>query len=164
MKKLKKVLDYLKEKDLILTTAESCTAGQIIHLLANYAGSGECLDAGYVVYSESAKKRLLGVKQKTIDTFTLTSEEVAREMVEGALHNSEANVVIATTGIAGPDSINGIPPGTICFGWGFDLGKKLVIYSETKRFKGTKTQILNLAAKYALVKIPFYHTQLREED
>lgn len=99
MNKIKAVLSYLKENHLILTTAESCTAGQIIHLLAKIPGSGECLDAGFVVYSENAKKRILNVKQNTIDDYTLTSEEVAREMAQGALKHSLANVVVATTGL-----------------------------------------------------------------
>ncbi|KTD11296.1 CinA family protein [Legionella jamestowniensis] len=160
MKKISNILAFLKEQDLILTTAESCTAGRIIHLLAKISGSGECLDAGYVVYSVEAKKRLLGVKQQTIDRFTLTSEEVAKEMVEGALKDSVANVVVATTGIAGPESIDGIPKGTICFGWGFKQSKHLVVYTETKHFKGNRTQVLAKAAQYALTRIPALHKQL----
>ncbi len=63
---IKDVLHYLKKHNLILTTAESCTAGRIIHLLAKIPGSGACLDTGYVVYSVAAKKRLLNVKQETM--------------------------------------------------------------------------------------------------
>ncbi|ASQ45594.1 CinA family protein [Legionella clemsonensis] len=160
MKKVSDILAFLKAQELILTTAESCTAGRIIHLLAKISGSGECLDAGYVVYSVEAKKRLLGVKQQTIDCFTLTSEEVAREMVEGALKDSTANVVVATTGVAGPESIDGIPKGTVCFGWGFKQSKKLIVYTETKHFNGTRTQVLTKAARYALSRIPVLHKKL----
>ncbi|KTD17679.1 CinA family protein [Legionella jordanis] len=151
------LLNYLKDNNLVLTTAESCTAGQIIHLLAQCEGSGQCLDAGYVVYSENAKKRLLGVRQETIEQYTLTSEEIAREMVMGALKDSLANVVVSTTGIAGSEPMDGIPPGTICFGWGFKLKNEVAIYSETKRFQGARADILSEAAKYALAQIPHYH-------
>jgi nicotinamide-nucleotide amidase len=164
MKAIKEVLNYLKNEHLILTTAESCTAGRVIHLLAKYAGSGQCLEAGYVVYSKQAKKRLLNVKQQTIDKFTLTSEEVAREMVVGALRDSSANAVVATTGIAGSEPMDGIPAGTICFGWGFQFSGKMFIYSETQHFEGKKVQVLTDAAKYALVKIPSYHQLAKEQQ
>lgn len=151
------ILSYLEQKKLILTTAESCTAGQIIHLLAKIPGSGACLDTGYVVYSIPAKKRVLGVKQETITKYNVTSEEVAREMVQGALNNTPAQVAVATTGIAGPESKDGIPKGTICFAWGFIINEDKILYSETKLFHGTRAQIVNQAAKYALSNIPKLH-------
>lgn len=112
-------IDYLKQHRLLLTTAESCTAGKIITLLSQVEGSGACIECGYVVYSEEAKQRLLGVSAYTIKTFNLTSCEVAREMAQGALRDSPAQVAVATTGLLGPDSIDGIPPGTVCFAWAF---------------------------------------------
>lgn len=157
-------MTYLKKHKLTLTTAEPCTAGRIIHLLAKISGSGACLDAGFVVYSETAKKRLLGVKQATIDKHTLTSEEVAREMAKGALKDNVANVVISTTGIAGPEPIDGIPSGTICFAWGFNIDHKKTLYSETKHFDGTRIRILTKAAKYALLQIPKYHRYVSSLD
>lgn len=93
------VVAYLKQHSLYLTTAESCTAGRIISLLAQVPGCGEVVESGYVVYSPEAKQRLLGVSADTIRWFNLTSNEVAREMALGALRNSPANAVIATTGI-----------------------------------------------------------------
>jgi nicotinamide-nucleotide amidase len=160
MNEIKQVFAYLKEKKLILTTAESCTAGKIIHLLATIPGSGKCLEAGFVVYSASAKKRILKVKQSTIDKYTLTSEEVAREMVNGAFNGGAANVVAATTGIAGPGPHDGIPQGTICFGWGFNISQQFIIFSETKKFDGTRSTILTKAATYALIQIPKIHQTL----
>lgn len=104
-------LGYLKNNKLVLSTAESCTAGCLVALLAAIPGTGEVLESGYVVYSPSAKKRLLGVSAETIERYGLTSEAVAREMALGALRDSDANVVIATTGVAGPAPESGIPPG-----------------------------------------------------
>lgn len=150
MKTVKKVVDFLKEHKLVLVTAESCTAGQILALLGRIEGCGECLEAGFVVYSEQAKKRLLGVKQKTIDAYTLTSEEVACEMALGALKGSQANAVIATTGITGSEPMDGIPPGTVCFAWGVKQKGKLKLVSEKKHFQGTRSEIQVKAAKYAL--------------
>lgn len=160
MEEIKKVLKYLKAHNLMLTTAESCTAGRITHLLAKFSGSGACLDAGFVVYSEEAKKRLLNVQQATIDAYTLSSEEVAAEMVRGALRVSPATVVVSTTGVAGPHAMDGVPKGTVCFGWGFNLSNEIVIYTDTQHFEGTRSQILTQAAKYGLMKIPQLHQTL----
>lgn len=57
-------LDYLRHNALLLTTAESCTAGFMVALLAEIPGTGEVLESGYVVYSPSAKQRLLGSAHK----------------------------------------------------------------------------------------------------
>jgi PncC family amidohydrolase len=119
-------VDYLRGRLLILTTAESCTAGKIVTLLSEVEGSGELIESGYVVYSPQAKQRLLHVSPLTIETFNLTSVEVAREMALGALRGSSANVAVATTGILGPDDVDGIPPGTVCFAWAFQSEARCV--------------------------------------
>lgn len=157
MNKPKTILEYLKKNNLILSTAESCTAGKIINLLAKIPNSGESLDVGYIVYSLESKKRLLHVKQKTIDKFTLTSEEVAFEMCLGTLKKSNCNVAVATTGIAGSKSMDGIPPGTVCFAWGFNTKENLKVYTQTRHFIGTRNKILKQASEYSLIKIPYFH-------
>lgn len=151
---------YLDEHKLCLTTAESCTAGAIITMLSGVDGCGAVIESGYVVYSEPAKKRLLGVKQSTIDRYTLTSEEVAREMAEGALHDSTANVVVATTGIAGHEAIDGIPPGTICYAWGYQHNSEIWMLSETRRFSGNRQSVCERAAEYAIEQLPARHRRL----
>lgn len=155
-------IDYLQANKLCLATAESCTAGTIIALLADIPGSGSLMDCGYVVYSEAAKKRLLDVKRETIERFTLTSEEVAREMAIGALRDSDANAAIATTGIVGSEPMDGIPPGTICFAWAFDLPnaqrkKQLSVFSETRRYQGERPELRNIAARHALERFAHFH-------
>ncbi len=76
-------VNYLREHSLLLTTAESCTAGKVVTLLSELEGSGELIESGYVVCSPEAKQRLLRVRAHTIETFNLTSCEVAREMAAG---------------------------------------------------------------------------------
>ncbi|KTD24673.1 CinA family protein [Legionella maceachernii] len=156
---LKELISYLKTHQLKLSTAESCTAGYIINSLSKISNSGEVLDAGFVVYSEEAKVKVLGVRQKTIKQFNLTSEEVAKEMAHGAAKLSNANIVIATTGIAGSKPIDGIPPGTICFAWLFKKKSEAILFSETVVFSGKRSQKQNSAASYALGKIPVYYNQ-----
>lgn len=104
------------------------------------------------------------MKQETITQYNVTSEEVAREMAEGALKNSAAQIAVATTGIAGPKPKDGIPNGTICFAWAFSLNENKILYSETKLFQGTRAQIVTKAAKYALSNIPKLHQSLINKD
>jgi nicotinamide-nucleotide amidase len=150
-------ITYLRRQGLKLATAESCTAGMVISLLAAVEGSGSLMDCGYVVYSPEAKKRLLGVRQSTIDTFNLTSEEVAREMALGALQDSTANVAIANTGVAGPDAMDGIPPGTVCLAWAFHYAKRNFVFSRTLHLDGDRRQVRRAAAEYAIRHIEHFH-------
>ncbi|WP_426140900.1 CinA family protein [Pseudomonas sp. DWP3-1-2] len=150
-------VSYLRQYSLILTTAESCTAGKIVMLLSEIEGSGQLIESGYVVYSPQAKQRLLRVNPETIKTFNLTSCEVAREMALGALHDSTANVAVATTGILGPDDVDGIPAGTVCFAWAFQSEQGQSLFSRKHRFAGARTEVQQLAAEYALELLPSYH-------
>jgi PncC family amidohydrolase len=148
---------YLKEHDLLMATAESCTAGRIVALLAQVPGSGSLVECGYVVYSPEAKQRLLGVKAETIEQFNLTSIEVAREMALGALHDSPATVAVATTGLCGNEDVDGIPAGTVCFAWGFVHDGRAILFTRRKRFFGDRQAMQQDAALYALQSLPDFH-------
>jgi PncC family amidohydrolase len=154
------LIAYLKQQRLRLATAESCTAGMVISLLADVEGSGALMDCGYVVYSPEAKKRLLGVLQETMDTYNLTSEEVAREMALGALRDSTANVAIANTGVAGPDAMDGIPPGTVCLAWAFHYAKQNVVFSRTLHFEGDRQVVRRAAAEYSILHVEHFHGEM----
>ncbi|BBP65163.1 hypothetical protein PHLH5_27040 [Pseudomonas sp. Cab53] len=153
----RRMVDYLREHDLRLTTAESCTAGLIVTILAEIPGSGSLIESGYVVYSPEAKQRLLGVSPRTIDTFNLTSCEVAEEMALGALHDADANVAVATTGILGPDDMDGIPAGTVCFAWAFEVHGRRALFSRRERFFGSRNQVQLCAAEHALLQLRHFH-------
>lgn len=150
------VVDYLKENELLLTTAESCTAGRMVALLSEIPGSGEVLESGYVVYSPTAKQRLLGVSAQTIEQFGLTSIPVAHEMAVGALKDSPATVAVATTGVAGPEPQGEIKPGTLCFAWAF-AGDPIAVFSRTLHFNGDRETVLHQAALYGLVHVQDFH-------
>ncbi len=98
----KDTLDMLRDGGLLLVTAESCTGGLIAGLLTSIAGSSQMIDRGFVTYSDEAKSEMLGVPMTLIKQHGAVSEQVAREMAEGALRNSRANVSVSVTGIAGP--------------------------------------------------------------
>lgn len=101
-KLVQQTADVLKQHGLKLTTAESCTGGGLSYWMTSISGSSEWFDRGFVTYSDLSKTQLLGVKAETIASCGAVSEETAREMAEGALTNSAADISIAITGIAGP--------------------------------------------------------------
>jgi len=98
----KDTLDVLRDSGLKLAMAESCTGGLVAALLTSIAGSSTVVERGFVTYSNEAKVEMLGVPMALIEQHGAVSEQVAREMAEGALRKSRANVAVSVTGIAGP--------------------------------------------------------------
>lgn len=109
------ILALAASKGVMIATAESCTAGLIAGALTDLAGSSTVFDRGFATYSNEAKKDMLGVSQDTLDAHGAVSEEVAKEMAEGALSRSNAQLAIAVTGIAGPGGSEHKPEGRVCF-------------------------------------------------
>lgn len=151
---------YMTQHGLLLTTAESCTAGQIASDLADVPGAGHLLDCAFVVYSAAAKCACLGVRKETIERNGLTSEAVARAMALGALRRSRANLAVANTGVA-DDGGEHTPPGTQCYAWAFagPAGGTPKLFSETRRFDGGRHQVRQASAAHALARIPHYHAR-----
>lgn len=96
------VLDILKSKDLMIATAESCTGGLIAGVLTEIAGSSAVVDRGFVTYSNESKTEMLGVPAELIVELGAVSKDVSIAMAEGALKNSNADIAVSVTGIAGP--------------------------------------------------------------
>lgn len=165
MSTAKDVVSFLTSVSLKLVTAESCTGGLIAATLAAVPGSGGCLDVGFVTYSPTGKAGFLGVRQATMDRYGLTSEQVAREMAEGALEaqGCTADVAVSNTGVAdsGGDG-EAPPPGTQCFAWAWrQEAGPCVTFTETVRFAGSRNEIREAAAEYALLRIRHYFELLR---
>ncbi|MBC2835492.1 CinA family protein [Paragemmobacter straminiformis] len=110
------LLQAARQKGLRIATAESCTGGMISAALTDIAGSSDVFDRGFVTYSNAAKSDMLGVSQTTLGAFGAVSEETAREMAEGALARSAAQLAVSVTGIAGPGGSDFKPEGRVCFG------------------------------------------------
>ena len=107
-------VEKLKVQHKTLVTAESCTGGWIAKRITDIAGASEVFECGIVCYSNRIKTELLGVREETLAEFGAVSEQTAREMALGALDVSKADVAVAVTGIAGPDSDNtGKPVGLV---------------------------------------------------
>lgn len=99
-----------------IATAESCTGGMVAVALTDVAGSSDVFERGFVTYSNAAKVDLLGVRPETLAAHGAVSEAVAREMADGAILRSRADLAVSITGIAGPGGSEFKPEGRVCFG------------------------------------------------
>jgi nicotinamide-nucleotide amidase len=114
-----RVLELLRDKNLQLTTAESCTGGLIASMLTRVPGSSESFHAGFVTYANDIKESVLGVQATTLEQHGAVSEAVVREMALGAMQRSGANLAIAVSGVAGPGGGSADKPvGTVWLAWG----------------------------------------------
>jgi nicotinamide-nucleotide amidase len=96
------VLAACRARDLKIATAESCTGGLVAGALTDIAGSSDVVDRGFVSYSNAAKQQMLGVPAETLRDHGAVSRQTAEAMARGALGKSNADLVVAITGIAGP--------------------------------------------------------------
>jgi nicotinamide-nucleotide amidase len=104
----------LKEKGASLATAESCTGGYIAHLITSIPGSSAFFKGSVVCYSNEVKEQIVGVQPETLRKFGAVSEQTVTEMAVGVQTRLNADYVIATSGIAGPDGgTDEKPVGTI---------------------------------------------------
>jgi nicotinamide-nucleotide amidase len=132
-----------------LVTAESCTAGALVSLLAAAPGAGPVLQGGYVVYSKAHKTAALHVSSELIAQHSAVSAEVASAMAQGALDNSVADLSIAVTGVLGPETDeDGNPVGLVYFATAGPLG---VTHIEKANFHGqSRDEILARVLDQAL--------------
>jgi nicotinamide-nucleotide amidase len=129
----------LKERGLILATAESCTGGWIAQAITSVSGSSEWFDRGFVTYSNAAKEEMLGVQAATLRAWGAVSEQTAREMAAGALAHSRAQIAVAVTGVAGPTGGTPEKPvGMVCLAW---AGRGKQPESLTWHFQGDRESV-----------------------
>ena len=96
--------------------AESCTGGMVAAALTDVPGSSAVLDRGFVTYSNEAKFEMLGVPHDIVETFGAVSIACVWAMATGAIRNSNADVAVAVSGVAGPDGGSQLKPvGTVVF-------------------------------------------------
>ncbi len=131
-----------------LVTAESCTGGGLAAAITAIAGSSQWFERGFITYSNIAKIEMLGVMEKNLENFGAISKQTARQMAEGALQRSQAQVAIATTGIAGPGGGSDLKPvGMVCFAWAFSGNETK---TTTQYFEGDRQAIRQQAIIFAL--------------
>lgn len=142
----KKVVELIKEKNLTISTAESCTGGMLASKLIDVSGVSENFYEGIVSYSSEAKMKRLGVSKETLEKYGAVSEETAREMLMG-LHT---DIGLATTGIAGPNGgTEEKPVGLVYMG----IKIKNKIYIEKKIFKGDRNKVRERTVSHTLFKL-----------
>ena len=145
------VAESLIAQKLSLVTAESCTGGWIAKCCTDLAGSSEWFDRGIVSYSNAAKQSMLAVPMDLINTFGAVSSEVAAAMAIGALNNSEANVALAVTGIAGPEGGSADKPvGSVWFGWAWYSQGDVLHKTKFEQFSGEREAVRRHTIKRAL--------------
>jgi nicotinamide-nucleotide amidase len=142
-----KVGKLLEAKGLLLATAESCTGGGVSQAITEIPGSTGWFERGFVTYSNASKTDMLDVPAALIAQFGSVSVEVSGAMAEGAVTNSNADVAVSTTGIAGPTgAVPGKPVGTVCFAW----SKGGTTYSERLVFQGDRRAVREQTVAHAL--------------
>ena len=147
---VKQFAKKLLAKKLTITTAESCTGGWIAQALTAEPGSSEWFDSGFITYSNESKKRFLNVPADLL-SFSgpgAVSKEVVISMAQGAKDSSGSNVVIAVSGIAGPDGGETEKPvGTIWIAWQWESK----IQSKRFIFSGDRYEVRRSAVEASLL-------------
>ena len=131
--------------------AESCTGGLVAGAITEIAGSSRVLESSFVTYSNEAKQALLGVPEDIIETFGAVSVACAWAMAEGALRNSDADIAVAISGIAGPDGGTAKKPvGLVVFARAL-RGEEGTVDAEEKYFEANgRAAVRAQAVKVAL--------------
>ena len=131
------LLQKARENEIMIATAESCTGGLLAGLLTEIPGSSDVFDRGFVTYTLSAKTQILGVPKAMLKIEGSVSESTARAMAEGAIANSNAQIAVAITGVAGPSGGSAEKPvGLVHFAAcrvGFEMTTRRMEYGDIGR-------------------------------
>jgi nicotinamide-nucleotide amidase len=144
----------LKSKNKTVSTAESCTGGEIAHLITSVAGSSSYYQGSVIAYSNTVKTQLLGVRKETIDSYGAVSEQTVTEMAEGARKLFGTDFALATSGIAGPDGgTEEKPVGTLWIAVASEKG----VVTEKRSFGNDR--IINIR-RFSLVSLNLLRKQI----
>jgi nicotinamide-nucleotide amidase len=133
------LIKRLRELGKRLSVAESCTGGNIAHLITSISGASDVFEGGAVTYSKELKASVLGVNPATIEMHGVVSEATALEMVSGAKNRFQTDYAIAVTGVAGPgDDEEGNPAGCV---WIAVAGPD---FCEAKKFQFSRNRGRNI--------------------
>ena len=131
-----------------LATAESCTGGLLSSAITACDGSSKWFERGFVTYSNEAKMSLLEVDQNLFEKFGAVSSQVAQQMAIGAIKNSNADMSISITGVAGPSGGSlEKPVGTVFFAC---ADKNKIIFEHKAELIGNRHEIREQAVLFSL--------------
>lgn len=138
----------LKNRSMMMATAESCTGGMVASAITARPGSSSVFDRGFVTYSYESKEELLNVSREILENHGAVSQECAAAMAHGALDRSWADLAISITGIAGPDGgMDGKPVGLVYIGCGLRDGPVAV---QEHHFPGDRDAVREETVRAAL--------------
>ena len=143
----KEISDLFWKEGLTLSTAESCTSGNVAAAITAIPGSSHFYKGGIIAYSDEIKENLLGVSHETLESKGAVSEETVIEMVKGAMKSMNSDCAVATSGIAGPTG--GTPDKPVGTVWIAVTMREKVMTMKANGDEGRKKNIEN-ATLYAL--------------
>ena len=141
------IVDFMKENNLTLGVAESCSGGMLSSRLIGISGISDVYRAGLVTYSNEAKQSLLGVSKETLKLHGAVSAETAKEMVEGTLRVTGADYAVSITGIAGPGGGTEEKPVGLVY---IACGNKDEITVKKNLFDGDRQEVRETSTETAL--------------
>ncbi|MEH6469355.1 MAG: nicotinamide-nucleotide amidase [Porticoccus sp.] len=140
--------ELLLSRQFTVTCAESCTGGGIARAITDITGSSQWFHAGFVTYANEIKQQFLGVSPEVLASEGAVSEAVVKQMAEGALNASGANIAVAVSGVAGPDGgTEEKPVGTVWFAWATTNGS---VVTHCNQFVGDRAAVRKAAVDQAL--------------
>ena len=150
----RRVLDLCRARGLRIATAESCTGGLVAAALTEIAGSSDVVDCGFVTYSNEAKHKLLGVPAASLTRYGAVSRETAAAMAKGAVANSQADIAVAVTGIAGPGGGSARKPvGLVYFAAATRDGRRVARRRRYGKIGRSRVRLRSVAEALALLEM-----------
>jgi len=140
------LVQFLKEKDMRIVLAESCTGGLLAKVLTDIPGASGAFLGGVVAYSDEAKEEILAVSRRDVVEFGVVSQRVVEEMAKGARKLFHADAALAITGVAGPGPSRGVEQGVIWIALSLSSG----VMARRYVFEGARSEVRLHAAKTAL--------------
>ncbi len=142
-----KIQEYFIENELSLSTAESCTGGNIAHQITSLGGSSNYFLGTVVSYANTIKINVLNVRESDIKHYGVVSETVAVQLVQGILNVTNSSYAISTTGIAGPGGGSlDMPVGTVWIG----VGNKQIQKANRYFFEGDRLDVIRKSTAQAI--------------
>jgi len=138
---------WLTQRNKTLSVAESCSGGNIAHIITSNSGSSAYFIGGVVAYQNAVKQNVLNVKAADLKTYGAVSETVAIQMASGVRALLNTDYSISTTGIAGPTGGSDEKPvGTVWIG----ISSMNGTYAQKFIFSGTRSEVIEKSTKKAL--------------
>lgn len=129
-----------------VSTAESCTGGNIAHLITEVPGSSNYFKGSVVSYATEVKINVLGVPAELVEKYGVVSFQVAEAMANGVRSLMDTDYAISTTGVAGPGDADGVKAGTV---W-VAVCSRTEVYSTMLELSGTRTENIQEASRRAI--------------